>query len=356
MPRAALAVAPNVIAGAIRWDAWYSQSDSSAVAAQNALSPQQWQFRAPWFAKVSNPYMLRTTGTQADMDLECQFAANAGLKYWTFDRYPSGSGFTVAWNLYQSSLNNNLVNWCWMTDDSVLGSTSNYTAAVNLLVSQFQQSNYQKVLTNRPLMYWNQTAISGYWGGNYANLSPALAALQSACTSAGLGNPYIVICGGLPGASNLATLIGAGAVSAYLPLTPVAAQPNPYSALVESAEGFWTQMASYFSTIVPCCATGWDTRPRKQNPVPWDVASYAPAYSRLLNYVTPGTPSQIAGHIQDAVNYVIANPSKCPSTAILIYSWTECDEGGGCMIPTLGDPPQTGNTTNLLTAISAVLK
>ena len=30
-------------------------------------------------------------------------------------------------------------------------------------------------------------------------------------------------------------------------------------------------------------------------------------------------------------------PATCPSKVFLIYSWDECDEGGG-LIPTLGDP------------------
>ena len=99
---------------------------------------------------------------------------------------------------------------------------------------------------------------------------------------------------------------------------------------------------------------GWDIRPRIENPVPWEEPGLAP-YVGMLNYVSPGLVTERAKHLQAAVNYVGANPTKCPSSALLIYSWTECDEGGGALIPTLGDPPING-TTNILSAVRAVLQ
>lgn len=352
------AATANVIAGAVRWDAWYSSTDPSSVSAQNSLSPKQWQFRAPWFSQVQNDYIVRAAGTQANMDTEIQCAANAGLRYWAFDQYSQDNALLTAWNLYQSSTINSQINWCWMAfnDRGYFGSTGNFSTQVTQWVNWFLQPNYQKVLTNRPLVYFDFTSSPAAFGSSDTNFNAMLSALRSACASAGLGNPYIVVCGSYPASNTFKEAIGADAISAYAAVVTTPAQPSSYAQLIAGTEGFWAQMAGSGSAIVPCCLTGWDTRPRKQNPVPWGLGSYAPAYSRLLNYFTAATPSQIAGHIQDAVNYVGANPTKCPSTAILIYSWTECDEGGGCMIPTLGDPPQDGNTTNLLTAISAVLK
>lgn len=349
---------PNVIAGAVRWDAWYSSSDPNSVAAQNALSPQRWQFRAPWFSQVRSDYILRAAGTQANMDVEISCAANAGLKYWAFDQYESGNAFLNGWNLYQSSASNSLMHWCWMcfNDRGYFGSTGNFSTEVTAFVNWFLQTNYQKVLTNRPLLYLFFTAAPATFGGSSSNFAAFITALKSACATAGLGDPYIVVCGSYPASNTFKTAIGADALSAYAGVVTTPTQPSSYAQLTAGTEGFWAQMGNSGSAIVPCCITGWDTRPRKQNPIPWGIGSYAPAYSRLSNYFTPGTNAEIAAHIQNAVNYVGANPSKCPSTAILVYSWTECDEGGGCMMPTIGDSLQVGDTTNLLTAISAVLK
>lgn len=351
-----MSAAPNVIVGAIRWDAWYSTTSANPVGAQNALGPQIYQYRAPWFSKVLNNFQIQSNGSQANMDVEIQCAANAGLKYWAFDQFSPSSAFNNAWALYQSSTFNSLINWCWISGGDLLGSTGNYASQVAQLVAWFQQSNYQKVLTNRPVLYFNFSTAPSQFGGVLANFQAMLSALQSACATAGLGNPYIVVNGAVPGNHNFAVQISADAISAYAAVVVTATgQPGTYSQMATGAKGFWTQCASTGSNVVPNCVTGWDVRPRAQNPVPFQEPGATPPYSGLLNYFTAGTPSQIASHIQDAVNYVLANPSTSPSTLILVYSWTECDEGGGCLIPTLGDPPQAGNTTNLLSAVKGVL-
>lgn len=350
--------AANVIAGAIRWDGWYATT-RDAVYAQNSLGPQVYQYRAPWFCSALNAYQVSCNGNQANIDLEIQAAANAGLKFWAFDQYsPTGSDseFINAWNLYQSSSKNNLINWTWMAvSDTLFGSTGNFSTQVAQYVTWFQQSNYQKVLTNRPLLFMFFSSVGSNWGGSTANFAAMITALRTATTSAGLGTPYIVICGGIPGTTNFMNAIGADAISAYFGLLPTPAQPNAFSALNTSNEGFWTSMLSQGVPMIPPVLNGGDTRPLKQNPPPWLLSTYAPPYNGLLNYVTPATPAQIASQLQAAVTFVGANPTLNPTTAILIYSWTECSEGGGCMIPTVGDPPQAGPTTNLLTAIGGVL-
>lgn len=350
--------AANVIAGAIRWDAWYSTT-GDALSAQNSLGPQQWQFRAPWFCNVLNAQQISCNGNQANIDTEIQVAANAGLKFWAFDQYsPTGNdaNFLNAWNLYQSSSKNNLINWTWMAvSDSLFGSTGNFSTQVAQYVAWFQQSNYQKVLTNRPLLFLDFTTVGSGWGNSTANFAAMITALRTATTGAGLGTPYIVICGPVPNSTTFMNAVGADAISAYLGLTPTLAQPNPFSALSTSNEGFWTQMKNQGVPMIPSIITGWDTRPRKQNPPGFTGTTYFPPYSGLLNTVTPATPAEIASQLQAAVTFVGANPTASPTTVILIYSQTECDEGGGCLIPTIGDPPQAGNTTNATTAIGAVL-
>lgn len=351
--------AANVIAGAIRWDAWYSTL-GDAHSAQNSLGPQIYQYRAPWFCSILNVYQVSCNGSQANMDLEIQAAANAGLKFWAFDQYgPAGvdSMFLNGWNLYQTSSKNNLINWTWMAvSDTLFGTTGNFSTQVAQYVTWFQQSNYQKVLTNRPLLFLFFHSVDSAWGNSNANFAAMITALRTATTNAGLGTPYIVVCGGIPDTTNFMNAIGADAISAYAGLVPPqTSQPLTYSALNTSNEGFWTQMLAQGVPMIPPVLNGWDTRPLKQNPPPFLLSTYAPPYSGLLNYVTPATPAQIASQLQAAVTFVGANAAANPTTAILIYSWTECSEGGGCMIPTIGDPPQAGPTTNLLTAIGGVL-
>jgi hypothetical protein len=350
----ASAIAP-VIVGAIRWDAWYSQL-GNARQAQNALGPKAYQYRAPWFSEVLNDYQINATGNQANIDSEIVCAHTAGLKYWAYAQYSpidTNSMFLNAWNLHQTSSIKNLMNWCWIAvSDTLFGATGNFSTQVGLYVSWFQQPNYQKVLNGRPLLYLFFTSVGSSWGNN-SNFADMITALRAACVSAGLATPYIVIMGPVPNSGQFLADVGADAISSYLGITPVA-QPATFLSMNTTVAAFWDQMVNTGYSVIPICQTGWDTRPRKQNPEPWNVNVYKPPYSGLLNYVTPGTPSEIAAQLQACVNFTNANPTKCPSTAIIIYSWDECDEGGGALIPTLGDPP-VNNTTNLLTAIGAIL-
>lgn len=346
----------SVIPGAIRWDAWYANT-RDAKQAQNSLGPKRWQFRAPWFSTVINDYQISSVGTQANLDTEIACAANAGLKYWAFDYYnPAGgdSEFSRGWGLYQSSSLKNHINWCWLyVNTADLGSTGNYSATIAMLVSHFQQTNYQKVLSNRPLVYLFSTTAGPNWGNDSSNLAAFITDLKTAVTGAGLGSPYWVIMGGHPDNLNFMTAIGADAISAYITNVPTNGQPNTASDLNTIVANAWNSLATLGKTVPPC-ALGWDTRPRKQNPPTFVLGSYIPAYSRMLNYVTPLTPSDIATQLGNCVTFIGAHSSACETGALIIYAWNEFDEGGGGLCPTIGDPPQAGNITNTLAAVKSV--
>lgn len=109
------------------------------------------------------------------------------------------------------------------------------------------------------------------------------------------------------------------------------------------AEAFWTTMGSTGTPIVPICQTGWDTRPRIQRPP--SFVKIKPHFGESAYVVAP-SPAQLTAHLQAAVSYVTANPTICPSKAIIIYSWDECDEGGNALIPSYGGAsPNTANIT-----------
>src|SRR4051812_6838874 len=76
----------RIIPGAIRWDAWYTKGGAASVPrqAQRALSTAQFQARALWFSEIGPQSELVSVGTQTDMDLEIQLAAQAGIRYWAF--------------------------------------------------------------------------------------------------------------------------------------------------------------------------------------------------------------------------------------------------------------------------------
>jgi hypothetical protein len=188
----------DVIAGAIRWDAWYADT-GPAREAQNALGYPPWQSRAPWFAKVDGPDHITAVGTQADMDLECKYAAGMGLIYWAFDMYAPDSAMSVGWHLYQASVNRHMVNWCAIVGPGFFGNDpfrrpDLWHAKDEIFVRWFAQPEYQTVLGGRPLVYvlWSDFEMTSYFGGDERNFAASIAWLRGRCRAAGVGDPYVV--------------------------------------------------------------------------------------------------------------------------------------------------------------------
>src|ERR1017187_1336267 len=111
----------NIIAGAIRWDAWYTEADAS-LAAQHSLSSPKYYKRAPFFCRVNADAQVGCIGNAREMDAEIHAAARGGLKYWAFVWYGQDSSLRTAWNLYSQSSHRHLIKWCGIVGLSDLGS------------------------------------------------------------------------------------------------------------------------------------------------------------------------------------------------------------------------------------------
>ena len=359
LARPALA-ANGTIPGAIRWDAWYgggagSEATVNATVAQS-LGPARWQFRAPWFAQPASAFANSINGNaQATMDAEIGYAASAGLKYWAYCWYGQqspGSPMQNAWALHQSSSVKANMNWCMILQFSRIGPAATWNANIAAYVSYFQQANYQTVTIAaavRPLLYVfvdDLNHLTTDWGGSWANVQTAFNALRTAATGAGLATPYIVIMNGsATNAASYATQTSSDAISNYTAGTVGVATPWP--TFETTVEAFWASQGATGTPIVPICHSGWDTRTRKQTP-PSFSGVQRPWFGANV-YVVPPTGAQLTTHLQAAVSYVVANPTQCPSKAIIMYSWDECDEGGNAIIPTYGtgSGPDTGRITAL---------
>lgn len=333
--------------GAIRWDAWYSNIGSSAFV-KSSLSPAEWQGRAPFWATVEATNLIRFDATQATMDAEIDAAVAGGLDYWAFllyrrDLLPT---FMAAFDLYQASSKKNLIKWAMMRQSNDWGSTGNYATQVGEAVAQAMQSNYQLVLTNRPLVYvfYSSADLASNWGGSLANFKAALDQFRADVQTAGRGNPYIVVLSSDPAVK---TGLGADAASSYI-LQNQASRAQPYATLAAYVEGQWPVQAAAMTKIVPLCMAGWDRRPRIERPVQWEQSYQRPHFGLEL-YTQQPTPAELVSHVQAGLNYVSANPSVCDADTVLCYAWNEFDEGGW-LCPTLGDP-----TGAKLTALAAVL-
>ena len=342
------------VVGAIRWDAWYSNSPGTISAqAQTVLGITTWRARLPWFFEIENNTTAITIGSQDDIDMEIQWANTAGLNFWAFNEYVIGnnSDLRIAWNLYQASSFKSQMNWCWISDLGNLGSTGNYSSQVSSYVTNFSDPQYQTVLSGRPLWYiiWNIGNYASHWGSSYTNIASMITSLRSACSSANIGNPYIVI-------FDFASLthpidnfgfevngIGADAIGFYN-----ASSYGRYSQLVTATENNWTTYAGQGLKFTPTACVGWDRRPFIQTRVPF----YNPGFETINQYAGEGTIPQIISHIGDGLTYIAKNPLIVDSDTLLIYAWNEFAEGSVNMLcPNWQNPPPS----QLLAALGVLL-
>ena len=331
MPASQPATRP--IVGAIRWDAWYG-GPGPCAAVEKSLGPKHFHDRLPFFAQVISDTEVRIAGdTQEIMDREIAYARGAGLDYWAFVLYPKDGPMYYGLRRYLASEHKNGLNFCLLVEGGRLasGGLAAWPEKVADYVSYFKQASYQTVLSGRPLFYI--FASKGMVGEKlFASAEEARRAieqLRQATREAGLPNPYIVLQGFNP-AKDKAQLdqIGADALSAYA-VPGGTIEGVPYAELTAKAHRFWDRCHDTGAQVVPIVSTGWDGRPRTENPVPW-VPNPKP------NYFQTPKPEELAGHLRDAIDWLAAHRAAAPSNAIIIYAWNENDEGGW-LVPTLGE-------------------
>jgi hypothetical protein len=273
------------------------------------------------------------------MDVEVAYAAASGIDYWAFGWYPAGRPFRKAWEFYESSPRRKLVNWCILIG---LNSLAEKFPPHSELIRFFQEPQYEKV-NGRPLLFVMHEK---------ADLSKAARSfqeLQRLCSAFNLDRPYVVVqCPVANLGASEANQMGADAISAYGYAPAIPKGPIPYATLDRSVRQFWTELARTGLPIVPNGMTGWDLRPRIEHPPPFD-----PIASTMDRYVSPGTPQEIADHIEALVGFIRSNPRACEAHRGIIYSWNEFDEGGSALCPSWSE---RGPDDSILAAVSKKLR
>ncbi|MBA4168485.1 MAG: hypothetical protein H0X41_13245 [Chitinophagaceae bacterium] len=325
------------LAGAIRWDAWIGdwgkglkEVSNAGLQVERSLGPNRYHYRAPFYGKEINKDSVQCRGTtQSIMDQEIAYAKNGGLDYWAFCWYPPHSGLDTARQLYLASAHKNDIKWC-----VILGTGGfDYTADAAWLVEQFKEDNYQKVLNGRPLVYVFPAAVTR---------PSEIARLKQLSMAAGVNEPYISVMEfSAEKAVAFADSLHADALSAYISWT--GKNGEPYYPVIPNADSAGRE--KYKATgrkIIPWVTTGHNTLPRIDHPVSWTTVPPD-------EWVSDGTPEQIAENMNSAVGWVKRNPSAAEANAIIIYSWNEFDEGGW-LCPTLG------NNASRLNAVKKVFE
>ncbi|MCL2813289.1 MAG: S-layer homology domain-containing protein [Oscillospiraceae bacterium] len=297
--------------GAIRWDAWTGDRHGDVgIAVNRSLSPEKYHFRIPWFAEITGPNEVFIDGAKQEIvDKEIQFAKTYGIDYFAVLHYKGGMSF--ARKAYQNSLYRNGIKWCAIFESQrFVGDWAEWDD----YIEQFKKPYYQKTADGRPVVY----IFEADWP-----IKDSLETFRNKCEKAGVFQPYIIGMNfNIPKAAMIASELGLQAISLYTGGTPSAG--CPYSAVMENDALLWNSMKKTGSQFVPQITSGWDKRPRYDNPTPWE-----PDYEDFKNqYAEQGTPEEIAQNIENAFNFNAENKNQTIFNSVIVYAWNENDEGG----------------------------
>ncbi|MES2598860.1 MAG: glycoside hydrolase family 99-like domain-containing protein [Verrucomicrobiota bacterium] len=312
--------------GAIRWDGWYG--DGNVVRAVEAsLGQPKFHFRLPWFAQTMNEGKVSINGdSQAIMEREIAYAAQAGLNYWAFvDYLDEAPGMSIGLNRYLAAEDKKGVRYCLVEEGARLDKSG--TKAWSRIVEHFRHPHYQTVLDGRPLLYlFAKTTSLG---------QAEWADLKRQTVAAGLKAPYLVLMGWE--AEKDRQELAFDAISEYACSGKgYTTDPETYEKLTSQsvAENLWGKWQRERSPCITFATAGWDTRPRQERPPSWCTwvkATPDPtpaAQQKPLIDSTTATPDELAAHLRAAIAWTQANRDINPANAIIIYAWNEHDEGG----------------------------
>ena len=333
---AAAADAPPVV-GAIRWDAWYGDIDPVGAYVEEALTPQKWRYRLPFFAKeVSDTKVTIHGNTTAVMEQELAYAEQYGIDYWAFVAYPPPSHMFYANALYLEVTNrtrSTKVKFCLIMDGNQLGVLGQQ---LDRIVGYFALPTYQTVLGGRPLVF---TFISADWPASQ------LAAMVNVTIAAGLPKPYIVSMGwGTPQTQMaLARSLGADAISQYAFIgsavngtgPDVPNHPLSYQSNADQEAAHYEACASAGIDVLPSITAGWDPRPREVIAPPWQHGG-APKGCNVsgaaLCHVEDPTMAELTAQTKRMVKWVgehkrVVAGGVAKANAVILSAWNEHDEG-----------------------------
>ena len=320
--------ADHVAVGAIRWDAWQAPGSPTTEAVARALTPPRYHYRLPFFAHVAPDGRVAIEGgTQEVMDTEIAQARRAGLDYWAFVHYPRESPMSAGLRLYLASTRRAGLRFCLVSELAQWGTARDRgNPVLDWQAELLAHPDYQRVL-GRPLYFLgflSDAMIADRWGG-----VPALRAAVDRFRARS-GNPYIVLMARPDPGLRLMHDLGADAIGAY---AIAEAEPAaPYSRLAGLAEARWEEYAAAGAAVVPTVMSGWDRRPRIEQPMPWE--RWQRAGAGMDRYYVAPTPDELAAHLSRALEWIAAHPGAAPARAALIYAWNENDEGGW-LVPTI---------------------
>ena len=311
--KSAITITPQPFTvGAIRWDAYFTtahpERDVSREVAK-ALSPEEFHFRAPYFATVNAEGKIEfPEETQEQFDNEMQLAFDAGIDYFAYCWYRENDVMSYARKRHLKSELRNKVKMA-----AIIGVTRFDDETIVALAKATTDDCYLK-FDGHPVIY----------AFNAMNVLPELRQKISDCiANMGISVPFFVGMNAIPRPHVVNKLKhnGYDAVSSYGFSANCAGEE--FSAFAKRNEDMCRMRNGMDVEHIPNLCLGHDFRPRIKNPVSWMGGK---------NYSYVGTDSEIYEHAKNT--FEIQKENKSNVNTMLIYAWNEHDEGGW-ICPTL---------------------
>jgi hypothetical protein len=345
---------------AIRWDAWYTNGPTDpAHYTAEALSPQRWHYLAPVHAHFDSVGKMTWAPSQESFDAEIRAASLAGL-CWAYVMYGKDNVIDLSQPLmrglvyHRASTIKSDVKYAMIVTSDLLGRAGNFDAAAHAIVDLMRDSNYERSRANdknfRPLLFllYNPVDLKRFFNGSFAAMKEVVDAVRRLSIDKKIGNPYIVVLSSPAKSAEMARLaLGADGISEYIAGNR-SGGAQPWSTFQPTIEADWDAYATATSAdAIPTLRSGADIRARCETPPPFD---HRFAQSKCDTYVLNPSVKELKSEFQKALTWISTHKSRDPFDLLVVYSWSECDESGNCLMPTIGDP-----TGKKIQAISEVL-
>lgn len=298
--------------GAIRWDAYFTtnhpERDVSREVAK-ALSPEEFHFRAPYFATVNDEGRIEfPEETQEQFDNEMLLASEAGIDYFAYCWYRENDVMSYARKRHLKSELRDKVKMAAIINVSRLDDES-----INALCEATNDACYLK-FDGHPVIFVF----------NAVNSSPQIRQdITDVIIKKGYNLPFFVGMNPLPNAYAVKKVqrLGFDAISSYG--FSANCKGEEFSSFAKRNQDMCRLRNGMDIEHIPLLCLGHDFRPRIKNPVSWMGGS---------NYSFVATDEEIYNHAKEMLK--IQKECKSNVNSMLIYAWNEHDEGGW-ICPTL---------------------